>query len=261
MKRRVTIVYNPVQPSSNRHQPQQHGTLHQHPPPGPGTFPSGATLHSTTLASSSSASGPAAQHTFGSLCLSCMATSSNPTSTYRYTPTSSSSSSLSSSSSASFPCQRCCSISSILKSSPASSPSPLSASEKAAQIEDALNNNHHHQHHNHHHQRHQQQQQHQPHKPPSTDGCCAGRAECNAQRHPDQGWCMYLAVGLIAALCYLNGIQGDFVHDDIPAITLNKDVLGIGPVAQVFRNDFWGTPMADLSSHKSYRPLTTLTFR
>uniref|UniRef100_A0A182K0B6 Uncharacterized protein n=2 Tax=Pyretophorus TaxID=44537 RepID=A0A182K0B6_9DIPT len=72
---------------------------------------------------------------------------------------------------------------------------------------------------------------------------------------------MYLFVGLIAALCYLNGIQGDFVHDDIPAITLNKDVLGVGPVAQVFRNDFWGTPMADLSSHKSYRPLTTLTFR
>uniref|UniRef100_A0A182NVA4 Transmembrane and TPR repeat-containing protein 3 n=1 Tax=Anopheles dirus TaxID=7168 RepID=A0A182NVA4_9DIPT len=72
---------------------------------------------------------------------------------------------------------------------------------------------------------------------------------------------MYLLVGLIAALCYLNGIQGDFVHDDIPAITLNKDVLGHGPVAQVFRNDFWGTPMADLSSHKSYRPLTTLTFR
>uniref|UniRef100_A0A182YIZ4 Transmembrane and TPR repeat-containing protein 3 n=1 Tax=Anopheles stephensi TaxID=30069 RepID=A0A182YIZ4_ANOST len=107
---------------------------------------------------------------------------------------------------------------------------------------------------------------HQHHKPSTDGGCCANGAapECSqAQRQsvPEQGWCMYLAVGLIAALCYLNGIQGDFVHDDIPAITLNKDVLGHGPVAQVFRNDFWGTPMADLSSHKSYRPLTTLTFR
>uniref|UniRef100_A0A4Y0BL38 dolichyl-phosphate-mannose--protein mannosyltransferase n=1 Tax=Anopheles funestus TaxID=62324 RepID=A0A4Y0BL38_ANOFN len=261
MKRRVTIVYNPVQPGS-RHQPHQHhhATLQQHPPP-TGTFPAGA-HQPTTLASSSSTSGSASQHIVStSLCLSCMATTSNPTSAYRYT-----SSSSASSSSTSFPCQRCCSISSILKSSPASAPppTPWSASEKAAQIEDALNNNHHHHHHHHHHHQHHnhhhQQQPHQHHKP-STDGCCAGTTECNARQHPDQGWCMYLAVGLIAALCYLNGIQGDFVHDDIPAITLNKDVLGIGPVAQVFRNDFWGTPMADLSSHKSYRPLTTLTFR
>ncbi|XP_055536777.1 protein O-mannosyl-transferase TMTC1-like [Wyeomyia smithii] len=74
-------------------------------------------------------------------------------------------------------------------------------------------------------------------------------------------WRVYFFVGLIAVLCYLNGVQGDFVHDDIPAITMNKDVLGLSPVSQVFRNDFWGAPMADLSSHKSYRPLTTLTFR
>ncbi|XP_058830997.1 protein O-mannosyl-transferase TMTC1-like [Topomyia yanbarensis] len=74
-------------------------------------------------------------------------------------------------------------------------------------------------------------------------------------------WRVYFFVGLIAVLCYLNGVQGDFVHDDIPAITMNKDVLGLSPISQVFRNDFWGTPMADLSSHKSYRPLTTLTFR
>ncbi|XP_062559276.1 protein O-mannosyl-transferase TMTC1-like [Armigeres subalbatus] len=74
-------------------------------------------------------------------------------------------------------------------------------------------------------------------------------------------WRVYFVVALIAVLCYLNGVQGDFVHDDIPAITMNKDVLGLSPISQVFRNDFWGTPMADLSSHKSYRPLTTLTFR
>lgn len=74
-------------------------------------------------------------------------------------------------------------------------------------------------------------------------------------------WRVYFFVGLVAIGCYLNGLQGDFVHDDIPAITMNKDVLGLSSVGQVFRNDFWGTPMADVGSHKSYRPLTTLTFR
>lgn len=29
----------------------------------------------------------------------------------------------------------------------------------------------------------------------------------------------------------------------------------------VFRNDFWGLPLSDLESHKSYRPLTVLSFR
>ncbi|KFB36256.1 hypothetical protein ZHAS_00003372 [Anopheles sinensis] len=93
---------------------------------------------------------------------------------------------------------------------------------------------------------------------PTVGNVTATSTEGATDRHD---WCRFLVVGLIAALCYVNGIQGDFVHDDIPAITLNKDVLGLSPVAQVFRNDFWGTPMADLSSHKSYRPLTTLTFR
>jgi hypothetical protein len=72
---------------------------------------------------------------------------------------------------------------------------------------------------------------------------------------------IYLIVSFVAIVCYANGIQGDFVHDDIPAITMNKDVIGINPITNVFRNDFWGTPMSDMNSHKSYRPLTTLSFR
>ncbi|XP_022919760.1 protein O-mannosyl-transferase TMTC1-like [Onthophagus taurus] len=74
-------------------------------------------------------------------------------------------------------------------------------------------------------------------------------------------WPMYSLVSTVAIACYLNGLNGDFVHDDIPAVTMNKDVLALNPIGQVFKNDFWGTPMADISSHKSYRPLTTLTFR
>jgi len=72
---------------------------------------------------------------------------------------------------------------------------------------------------------------------------------------------LYGVVGVVALSCYLNGLTGDFVHDDIPAVTQNKDVLGLSPLSHVFRNDFWGTAMSDMNSHKSYRPLTTLTFR
>lgn len=74
-------------------------------------------------------------------------------------------------------------------------------------------------------------------------------------------WRIYTLITIVAIVVYINGLPGDFVHDDIPAITMNKDVLGLSPLGNVFRNDFWGTPMADVNSHKSYRPLTTLTFR
>lgn len=74
-------------------------------------------------------------------------------------------------------------------------------------------------------------------------------------------WYAYAFIGFMAIVCYVNGIGGDFVHDDIPAITLNKDVLGTNQITRTFFNDFWGTPMEDAASHKSYRPLTVLTFR
>lgn len=71
----------------------------------------------------------------------------------------------------------------------------------------------------------------------------------------------YMLITLVAIACYLNGIHGDFVHDDIPAIILNRDVTGANKLSKSFLNDFWGTPMDDANSHKSYRPLTTITFR
>jgi len=33
------------------------------------------------------------------------------------------------------------------------------------------------------------------------------------------------------------------------------------PLTSVFSNDFWGSPLSHPESHKSYRPLTILTFR
>ncbi|XP_066592261.1 protein O-mannosyl-transferase TMTC1-like isoform X1 [Prorops nasuta] len=74
-------------------------------------------------------------------------------------------------------------------------------------------------------------------------------------------WCIYAAVSLVAIGCYLNSLGADFVHDDIPAIVRNKDVLAQTSLLSIFNDDFWGTPMQDINSHKSYRPLTTLTFR
>lgn len=67
--------------------------------------------------------------------------------------------------------------------------------------------------------------------------------------------------GILAAICYWNSLQGGLVHDDIFAVRDNKDLRPETPLAQVFSNDFWGKPMSSNVSHKSYRPLTVLTFR
>ncbi|XP_059608206.1 protein O-mannosyl-transferase TMTC1-like [Phlebotomus argentipes] len=75
------------------------------------------------------------------------------------------------------------------------------------------------------------------------------------------GWRSHLLILIVTLACYVNGLRGDFVHDDIPAITMNRDVLGHNPLSHLFLNDFWGMSMGDVNSHKSYRPLTTLTFR
>lgn len=72
---------------------------------------------------------------------------------------------------------------------------------------------------------------------------------------------LYGAICLIVAICFANSLHGDFVHDDIPALVQNPDVLGTTTLSELFLHDFWGRPMSDPESHKSYRPVTTLTFR
>lgn len=68
-------------------------------------------------------------------------------------------------------------------------------------------------------------------------------------------------VGLVAILCYKNSVDGDFVFDDTEAIVNNEDLRPETPVWNLFFNDFWGTRLTDKTSHKSYRPLTVLSFR
>lgn len=71
----------------------------------------------------------------------------------------------------------------------------------------------------------------------------------------------YLLVSALAILCYINSCWGNFVFDDNEAIIQNEDVNPDTPISNVFKNDFWGINIFLKNSHKSYRPLTVLTFR
>ncbi|XP_071548678.1 protein O-mannosyl-transferase TMTC1-like [Panulirus ornatus] len=77
---------------------------------------------------------------------------------------------------------------------------------------------------------------------------------------PPPTW-VYMTVWVAGVLVYVNGLTGDFVHDDVSAIKTNPDVLGTNPLSHMFLNDYWGKPLTDHLSHKSYRPFTILTFR
>ncbi|KAF7656930.1 hypothetical protein LDENG_00034290 [Lucifuga dentata] len=70
-----------------------------------------------------------------------------------------------------------------------------------------------------------------------------------------------VTVALVALLCFINSYDGDFVFDDSEAIVNNKDLRPGTPLNNIWHNDFWGTNLSSNSSHKSYRPLTVLTFR
>jgi hypothetical protein len=110
-----------------------------------------------------------------------------------------------------------------------------------------------------------QQQHHLQHHSDSAESVCFGSQSSflsyTSSSFDHSQWHCYAIVAIIAIICYANSMNGDFVHDDIPAIMLNRDVLGKNTLVSLFKNDFWGTSMSDTMSHKSYRPLTTLTFR
>lgn len=74
---------------------------------------------------------------------------------------------------------------------------------------------------------------------------------------PWSSWIIFI----VSVLCFGNSIYGDFVFDDSEAVINNSDLKPDAPVLNIFRNDFWGTKLTHNASHKSYRPLTVLTFR
>ncbi|XP_048124106.1 protein O-mannosyl-transferase TMTC1 isoform X3 [Alosa alosa] len=78
---------------------------------------------------------------------------------------------------------------------------------------------------------------------------------------PGKGILRYAVLLAVCGLCYTNSLRGEFVHDDVWAITNNPDVRPGSSLRSIFNNDFWGKRMSDNTSHKSYRPLCILTFK
>ncbi|PSN55969.1 Transmembrane and TPR repeat-containing protein 4 [Blattella germanica] len=70
-----------------------------------------------------------------------------------------------------------------------------------------------------------------------------------------------IIVGTAAVVCYVNSLDGGFVFDDSEAIVNNEDLKPETPISNLLYNDFWGTRLTHNASHKSYRPLTVLSFR
>jgi hypothetical protein len=60
---------------------------------------------------------------------------------------------------------------------------------------------------------------------------------------------------------YANSLDGRFAFDDNFAIVNNADARCDGSWSQLWLNDFWGQDIGGEGSHKSYRPLTVLSFR
>ena len=80
-------------------------------------------------------------------------------------------------------------------------------------------------------------------------------------------------VAAVAVAVFSNSLHGGLCLDDEGVIAQNADVTGHDTIAfgwwgafwqgvpALLANDYWGTPLAHTSSHKSYRPLTVMTFR
>ena len=74
-----------------------------------------------------------------------------------------------------------------------------------------------------------------------------------------------LSAGLVfgaSFFIYLSSLDGDFVFDDHRGILTNDDLdASKTSLFDLFQHDFWGGHMSRVESHKSYRPLTVLTYR
>ena len=74
-----------------------------------------------------------------------------------------------------------------------------------------------------------------------------------------------IAIGLVtlySMVIYINSLNGQFVMDDAVAIVRNDDLRSnLTDWKSLFYNDYWGTNISSEESHKSYRPLTVMTFR
>ncbi|CAI4225463.1 unnamed protein product [Auanema sp. JU1783] len=66
---------------------------------------------------------------------------------------------------------------------------------------------------------------------------------------------------ILSTVPFISSIEGDFVFDDQESIVNNPVVQGNVPLREIWLRDFWGRMIASPGSHKSYRPITTMSFR
>lgn len=72
-----------------------------------------------------------------------------------------------------------------------------------------------------------------------------------------------LWTALVAIIAYWDpvALNGGYVYDDGGSVLKNVVVTGMVPWKEAFTRDFWGTEMKLAGSHKSFRPLTTLSLK
>ena len=81
-----------------------------------------------------------------------------------------------------------------------------------------------------------------------------------ARPRPAPRLLLSLLVLVAAAVANYRSLYGGLVFDDGMAVMRNRDVLN--PLSsELWWNDFWGYPVASDRSHKSYRPLTVISYR
>ncbi|XP_011185465.2 protein O-mannosyl-transferase Tmtc3 [Zeugodacus cucurbitae] len=97
----------------------------------------------------------------------------------------------------------------------------------------------------------------------NSNSACTRAEELSRQHssNSSRNLLQFFTIVFVCAACYWNSAQCELVFDDISAVRDNKDLRSYTPLRNIFLNDFWGTPMRKEQSHKSYRPLTVLTFR
>ena len=74
-------------------------------------------------------------------------------------------------------------------------------------------------------------------------------------------WKVCTLLTFLTCVCFYNSLENGLVHDDIFAIQNNQDIRSETSLINIFYNDFWGRDINSDKSHKSYRPLSILTFR
>jgi hypothetical protein len=72
---------------------------------------------------------------------------------------------------------------------------------------------------------------------------------------------MSALIVMLSGGIYLNTLNAGYVWDDRAAIVNNDDIHSQTSIREIFNHDFWGQDIQLGDSHKSYRPVTVLSFR